>query len=155
MMNVSPMRLAGAIVFATALCACAATKAPLPVPDPCFQPVIAGPQILYPEDHARGVSVDVGEILYAQSFDLIGGTLYLKATRGIPVKPQGLAPKPYPKPHATKLEEMGPIDYATFGRLQPATRYEVKFAPPTSPPDAPLQLCSGHAVFHQTSFTTK
>jgi hypothetical protein len=145
-----PLLLTAAGVMAVALGACAAKSQPALTPI-CFPPVTFGPVILYPEDHARAVAVDVGEILYAESPG-VQGTLYLKGERGIVAKPQGVAPRPYPRPHATPREGLGPIEYATFGKLKPATRYEVKFKPP---PITEPQLCGGRLVFQQTSFTTK
>lgn len=149
-----PLRIITASVMTISLGACAVSKSSQPPPVPCLVPAELGPQILYPENHAHGVSVDVGEIIYAESAALPQqGTLYLQGVHVIAVTPQGVAPKPYPTPIATPLPLAGPIAYATFGKLAPATTYVVKFRQPANTvPPAP---CSPVESFTQTSFTTK
>jgi hypothetical protein len=143
-----PSRVITAGIMTIALNACAVSKSSQPPPVPCLVPAELGPQVLYPENHARGVSVDVGEMLYAQSPVLPQqGTLYLQGAHVITVTPQGIAPKPYPSPLGTPLPLAGPIAYATFGKLAPATTYIVKFRQPAS--TVPPQPCSSVESFTQ------
>lgn len=148
------LRVITVSVMTISLGACAVSKSSQQPPVPCLVPAELGPQILYPENHAQGVSVDVGEIIYAESPTLPQqGTLYLQGVHVITVTPQGIAPKPYPTPIATPLPLAGPIAYATFGKLAPATTYVVKFRQPVS--TVPPHPCSSVESFTQTSFTTK
>ena len=116
---------------------------------PCPGVAIAGPQILYPENGARNVSVNVGELLDSGNQNL--GTLYLQAPNTtLVVMTAGIAPTPYPSPIATPVGPAGPIYRATFGKLQPASTYTVRLAVPNG--NGP---CGSGVGFSPTSFTTK
>jgi hypothetical protein len=152
-MKCIPLRVAAAGVMTIAFGACAASKSPSPI-EVCTPPFTPGPQILYPENHPRGVPVDVGELLYSEGAGLgAQGTLYLQGDGIITVAPQGIAPTPYPSPIATPGLLGGPIAYVTFGKLKPATTYVVKYKAPAS--QGTPQVCAPVVAFTQTSFTTK
>jgi hypothetical protein len=115
----------------------------------CPAVLTAGPQILYPENGARNVSVNVGELLDSGSQSL--GTFYLQSPdTALAVTTAGIAPTPYPSPMATPYGPGGPIYRATFGKLAPATTYTVRLRAPDS--NGP---CGSDVGFSPTSFTTK